>query len=51
MAADANKCAMDGCRCTVAAGQKFCSASCQTAKSATTLQCDCGHPACEGPKL
>ncbi len=44
MAADTNKCAMDGCLCTVPAGQKFCSAYCQAAKGAIKLECDCGHP-------
>jgi hypothetical protein len=50
MAADTNRCAMDGCMCTVQSGQKYCSAYCQTAKSTSKLQCDCGHPACEGHK-
>jgi hypothetical protein len=51
MSADSNKCAMDGCLCTVAPGQKFCSAYCQAAKGQTKLECDCGHPACAGQKL
>jgi hypothetical protein len=51
MSADSNKCAMDGCLCTVPPGQKFCSAYCETAKGETTLECDCGHPACASQKL
>ena len=51
MSADSNKCAMDGCLCTVAPGQKYCSPYCETAKGQTTLECDCGHPACASQKL
>jgi hypothetical protein len=48
--ADAKKCAMDGCLCTVTEG-KYCSAYCEGAKDMTTLMCECGHPACTSPKL
>ena len=51
MSADSNKCAMDGCLCMVPPGQKFCSGYCETAKGKTTLECDCGHPACASQKL
>jgi hypothetical protein len=51
MTATMNKCAMEGCQCTVPAGQKFCSSYCQTAKGQTKLQCDCGHPDCASQKL
>jgi hypothetical protein len=44
--ADAKKCAMDGCLCTVSDGQKYCSAYCEAAEGLTTLVCECGHPAC-----
>ena len=46
--ADTHKCAMNGCLCMVPAGQKFCSNYCEAAKNTIKLQCDCGHPACEG---
>lgn len=51
MSDDSKKCAMKGCLCTPPAGQKYCSAYCETAKGETKLQCDCGHPACAGQKL
>jgi hypothetical protein len=52
MSADAKKkCAMDGCQCMAPAGQKYCSAYCEAAKGETKLECDCGHPACDGQKL
>jgi len=51
MSADSNKCAMSGCLCTVPPGQKYCSAYCEAAKGQTTLECDCGHPACANQKL
>jgi metallothionein len=42
---------MDGCNCMVPAGQKYCSAYCESAKGQTKLQCHCGHPGCDGQKL
>jgi hypothetical protein len=49
--AEAKKCAMDSCLCTVPPGEKYCSSYCETAKGTTKLQCDCGHPACAHQKL
>jgi hypothetical protein len=51
MADDAKKCAMEGCLCTVPAGQKYCSAYCEAARKTIKLECDCGHTDCEGQKL
>jgi hypothetical protein len=51
MSADSKKCSMDGCLCMVPQGQKYCSAYCEAAKGETTLECDCGHPACASQKL
>ena len=51
MSPETKKCAMQGCLCTPPADQKYCSPYCETAHSETTLQCDCGHPACASQKL
>jgi hypothetical protein len=51
MAAEATKCAMDGCLCMVPPGQKYCSSYCEAAKGSITLECDCGHPGCAAQKL
>jgi hypothetical protein len=51
MSNNTSKCAMKGCLCDVADGQKYCSAYCEAAKGGTKLQCDCGHPACAAQKL
>ncbi|MGI8773056.1 MAG: hypothetical protein ACR2JE_16655 [Acidobacteriaceae bacterium] len=46
--ADAHKCKHALCTCTVAAGEKFCSAVCEGASKRTNLACDCPHPDCKG---
>ena len=45
------KCAHELCNCMAPAGEKYCSTYCENAKDVTTLQCDCGHPACESAAL
>jgi len=61
MANTSGKCAHAGCRCSVAAGQTYCSPSCQQqaqqstgrqqgqqgASTAGAAQCGCGHAACQ----
>ncbi len=51
MTVESEKCAMAGCFCFVAPGEKFCSSYCEAAKGQIKLQCDCGHPACASQKL
>jgi|GEM_PF-3166732 len=46
-----HKCAMEGCLCMAAAGEKYCSVRCEDSKGMTKLQCDCGHPECDQQKL
>ena len=45
------KCAHAGCQCMAPKGEKYCSTYCQDAKDVTTLECECGHPACERTAL
>lgn len=51
MAAEAKKCAMEGCLCMAPPGQKYCCAYCEAARKAIKLSCDCGHPECASQKL
>jgi hypothetical protein len=47
---DHNKCAHDGCNCSVSGDGpfgKFCSQHCEQAGDITELKCDCGHPGCD----
>jgi hypothetical protein len=45
------KCAHSACNCQVPAGQKFCSAACESARSVTELTCQCGHQGCQSEAL
>ncbi len=45
------KCAHPMCNCLVDEKQKYCSTFCEDSKDLTTLECDCGHPACAVDKL
>jgi hypothetical protein len=44
------KCAHDGCTCTVASGERFCSDYCaeqaNAGKAEADDECSCGHPDC-----
>jgi len=51
MSAVADKWAMDAVPCTVPQGKNSSSANCGAAKGETTLECNCGHPACASQKL
>ena len=51
MADDNKKCKHTGCSCMAPKGSDYCSTLCQDAKGTTTLQCDCGHSACDANKL
>ena len=47
-----DKCAHDGCTCTVESGEQFCSDYCaaQTGTEESLMDdggCNCGHPECE----
>lgn len=44
--ADKKKCAHESCKCMATEGSNYCSNFCQDSKGVTTLECDCGHPAC-----
>ena len=59
MANATNRCAHAGCKCSVGAGETYCSPACQQqaqqagsrqqseqGASSGALQCNCGHPAC-----
>lgn len=48
---DEKKCAHTGCRCMAPKGETYCSTICKDSKDTTTLECDCGHPACASAKL
>lgn len=45
------KCAHPPCECLVEAEQQFCSASCSSARGASSGPCTCGHPGCAGEDL
>ncbi len=51
MADEVKKCAHQGCMCMATSDSKYCSVFCKDADGTTTLQCDCGHPACKGQEL
>jgi len=36
------------CTCKPQPGGKYCSASCEGAGKTIELDCDCGHPECQG---
>jgi len=40
------KCAHPACRCTVPAGEKYCSQRCKDSGTEQEISCDCGHPGC-----
>jgi hypothetical protein len=42
------ECKHPACSCPVAEGQKYCSSICEGAGDTTTIDCDCGHPECQG---
>jgi len=48
MADDKDKCANPVCTCKPQPGGKYCSASCEGAGKTIELDCDCGHPECQG---
>lgn len=44
-----NTCRMEGCNCTVAEGQDYCSDFCRDHEkdsTGTDRNCGCGHPGC-----
>lgn len=49
--AETKKCAHPPCQCTPPNGEKYCSTYCEDAKNVTTLECECGHAACESKTL
>jgi len=51
MAKDVKKCSHSACSCTVADGEKYCSAACEAAKDVTELACQCGHAGCNGAAI
>ena len=51
MSKEVKNCAHEGCKCLARDGEKYCSQYCEDSKGVTTLQCDCGHPACTTVKL
>ena len=45
------RCAHEPCPCTVEAGERFCSQTCEaqsTTEGGPEPSCDCGHRACTG---
>jgi hypothetical protein len=46
-----NKCAHAVCSCIAPENHKYCSQTCQDAKSVTELVCQCDHPACSSEAL
>jgi len=42
------KCAHRPCQCLIEAGQQYCSASCASARGASSGPCMCGHAGCVG---
>ena len=46
--AEDKKCAHPSCNCKARKDSKYCSAYCETAKSTTEIQCNCGHAQCSG---
>lgn len=51
MADDVKKCKHTGCKCMAERGSDYCSTICKDTEGTTTLQCDCGHSACNSAKL
>lgn len=49
--ADTKKCAHAPCKCVPPEGEKYCSTYCEDAKNYTTLECECGHPACASNEI
>lgn len=45
------KCAHSMCQCLTPKDETYCSTFCKDSKDMTTLQCDCGHPACGSTHL
>ena len=45
------KCAHAGCGCMAAAGEKYCSTSCEHAAGMITLKCNCGHDGCTSQQM
>jgi hypothetical protein len=45
---EARTCKNATCNCRVEDGAKYCSANCEGAGDTTQIDCDCGHPECEG---
>jgi hypothetical protein len=48
---DPKKCAHSACSCIAPDHHKYCSQTCQDAKSLTELVCQCDHPACSSEAL
>jgi metallothionein len=48
---EAKKCAHPACNCVPAEHHKYCSQTCQDAKSLTELVCQCDHPGCRSEAL
>lgn len=46
-----NKCAHTACTCQAAAGSKYCSPYCESAKDRSEISCGCGHEACGSKAL
>jgi len=50
---ETTKCARDGCKCQVPAGQTYCSPHCAEAAASVEVRgeesCQCGHNACKTP--
>ena len=42
------QCKNPTCNCKVEKDAKYCSANCEGAGGVTQIDCDCGHPECEG---
>ncbi len=41
-----DRCSHTGCSCIV--GSEYCSPHCETLKTDAELDCECGHPQCNG---
>jgi hypothetical protein len=45
---EARTCKNPTCNCRVEDDARYCSANCEGAGDVTQIDCDCGHPECEG---
>lgn len=45
------KCKHKGCGCVAAKGSDYCSTMCKDSSGTLSLQCNCGHEACNAEKL